>query len=150
MTDPQLGEALDHADILQGYREQLRAEAYRRMARMDHEIPGYALKKGRSTREFNSEQSRKQVMEVMKLLGATDADLYEKVPVTVAGVERFFKRKYKGKGRGAWLKPFTEAIAGYVSGGDAALVVEKDIDGRKTWRKGNEFTALKGSLPDVL
>lgn len=150
MNDLQLGEALDHADILQGYRDQLRGEAFRRMARMDRSIPGYALKKGRSTRDFSSEQARKQVMEAMQALGATADDLYEKVPVTVAGVERFFKKKFKHMGRGAWMKPFSEAIAGYVTGGDAALVVEKDIDGRKTWKRGSEFGALKGGLPDVL
>jgi hypothetical protein len=150
MTDEQLGEALDHADILQGYRDQLRGEAFRRMARMDRQIPGYDLKKGKSTRAFSSEQAQKQVMERMVALGATESDLYERIPVTVAGVERFFKRRFKRDGRGAWLKPFTEAITGYVTGGDASLVVEKDIDGRKSWKKGGEFTALKGSLPDVL
>ena len=150
LTDDQLGEALDHADILQGYRDQLRAEAFRRMARMDRKIPGYDLKKGKSTRAFSSEQAQKQVMERMVALGATEADLYEKVPVTVAGVERFFKRRFKRDGRGAWLKPFTEAITGFVTGGDASLVVEKEIDGRKSWRKGSEFGALKDGLPDVL
>ena len=150
ISDFQLGEALDHADILHGYREQLRGEAFRRMSKMDREIPGYALKKGRNTRDFANEQARKQVMEKMVELGATDADLYERAPVSVAGVERFFKRKYKHLGRGAWLKPFTEATQGYVSGGDASLVVEKEIDGRKSWKKGSEFSALKGSLPDVL
>lgn len=150
LDDYQLGEALDQADILAGYRDQLRGEAFRRMARMDRRIPGYDLKKGKSNRDFSSDQARKQVMEKMKELGATEDDLFERVPISVAGVERFFKRKFKHMGRGAWMKPFAEAIQGYVTGGDASLVVEKEIDGRKSWKKGSEFGALKGSLPDVL
>lgn len=148
MTDLQLGEMLDLSDILQGYRDQLRAEALRRMTRMDRIIPGYDVKKGRSERRFSNGLAQDRVFAKMRELGATDADLYEKVPVSVAGVERFFKKKYRGQGRGAFMQPFAECIAGNVTGGDNALVVEKDIDGRKSWKKGQEFGPLK-TLPDI-
>lgn len=142
MTDEQLAQALDHADILQGIRDELRKEAMRRIMNMDRDIPGFKVVKGKRSRDFAGEQSIAKVKKVCTDLGATDDDLYEKKFTTVAGIERFFKQKFKMFGNGAWKKAWDENMSDHVREFASGLTLERAHDGRPSHKRGNEFGAI--------
>ena len=160
MSDDELGDALDHADILQGYRDQLRGEALRRIVNQGRSISGYKVVKGKLNRDYASNAARDKIFNMLRELGVTDDELYEKVPISIAGVERVFKRIYKNYGRGAWMEAYDRVVTpDLLLDGNRALTVEKEIDGRKPYKRGSEFTPLthveqiipaKLPLPDLL
>jgi hypothetical protein len=149
MTDDQLAEALDAADVLQGYRDQLRGEALRRMTRQDRTIRGYDVKRGRGKRAWASEAIAARVLDAMRALGAKEDDLYEKTALSVAGVERWFKRRFRNStDPGMWQDEFWKVTEGCITGGEHGLTVERDIDGRKSFKRGSEFSPLKEKEPE--
>lgn len=150
MDDETLGRAMDQADILQGWRDALRGEALRRIVHQGRAIPGYKVVKGRKDRDFANEQSRDQVYQSLIDLGASPDALYDKTPISVAGVERILKRLYSNQshGRGAWLKMREHIMPpALLTPPVSSLTVEKEIDGRKAFKRGDEFGPI---LPDVL
>ena len=88
MTDEALAEAMEQADILQGYRDQLRGEAMRRMLQQNKTISGYKLVKGKKDRAYANDEARQKVLNNLCELGASPDDLYERKPISPAGVER--------------------------------------------------------------
>lgn len=159
MTDDELGDAADHADILQGQRDQIRGEILRRIVNQGRQITGYKVVKGKLNRDYASNAARDKIFNTLRELGVTDDELYEKVPISIAGVERVFKRIYKNYGRGAWAEAFDRVVTpDLMLDGNRALTVEKEIDGRKPYKRGSEFTPLTPTnevtnhtpLPDLL
>lgn len=159
MTDDELGDAADHADILQGQRDAIRGEILRRIVNQGRQITGYKVVKGKLNRDYASNAARDKIFNTLRELGVTDDELYEKVPISIAGVERVFKRIYKNYGRGAWAEAFDRVVTSdLLLDGNRALTVEKEIDGRKPYKRGSEFTPLTPPnevtnhtpLPDLL
>jgi len=152
MTDEQLAQALDEADLLQGWRDQLRGEAMRRILHQNRTIAGYKIVRAKKDRDFKDDKTKEQVYKTLKDLGATEDELHPRQDISVAGVERAVKRIFKPQGRGAWLKGM-QAICGpdQLQPVNQSLTLEKAIDGRKPYTRGSEFPPLPGATPeDVL
>jgi hypothetical protein len=144
MTDEQLGQALEQAEILQGYRDMLRGEAMRRILQQNKTINGYKIVKAKQNRAFASDKARDHVFQNLKELGIQETDLYEKTPIGPAGVERAVKKVFKKHGRGAWMKGMDHVCPDdMLQPQNQSLTLEKSIDGRKEYRRGNEFDTLK-------
>jgi len=150
MNDDELAEALDQADILQGWRDTLRGEALRRILHQNRSIKGYKIVRGKKDRDFRDDKHREQVFTNLKELGATTDELYTPVPISVAGVERVIKRIFKPQGRNAWATGM-DKICGpdMLAPQNLSLTLEKAIDGRKPYSRGAEFGPLKGSPEDA-
>jgi hypothetical protein len=73
MTDEQLAKALDHADILQGLRDELRKAAMGRMLQMDRQIQGTRSSRGVVA---GSSQMNGPLSCTSRTFGATDADMH--------------------------------------------------------------------------
>ncbi len=142
LDDVQLAQALDHAETIQGIRDELRKEAMRRIMQQNREIAGYKIVKSRTDRSFAGEAAREAVFDVCRQLGATDDDLAKKTPESVAGVERFFKAKYKHFGQGKWRQAWDMQVAQHVRDFSGSLTLDKAIDGRPAHIRGGEFGAL--------
>jgi hypothetical protein len=142
LDDVQLQQALDHADLLSGYRDELRKEAMRRILNMDRKIDGYKIVRSRQDRSFRDDAAREQAFDVCRELGATDDQLYSRSPESVAGIERFFKAKYKNFGNGAWKKAFDNNVKEHIREFSGSLTLERAIDGRPAHARGNEFAPI--------
>lgn len=147
LTDEQLRDALDHSDILQGIRDELRKEAMRRIMNMDRTIDGYKVVKSRADRSFAGDDALNAVFETCRTLGATDDDLYTKKPESVAGIERFIKQTYKHFGSGKWKTAYDELIAPHVRDFSGSLTLERATDGRPSHSRGSEFGAISLTAP---
>lgn len=150
LDDTQLAQALDHADTLHGIRDELRREAMRRILNQDRTIDGYKIVKARQDRQFVSDEARDKLFEACKELGATDEDLYAKTPQSVAGVERFFKAKFKMFGNGKWKMAWDNAAAEHVREYTGGLTLERAIDGRPSHVRGGELGAITSAAPLVI
>jgi hypothetical protein len=142
MTDDQLATALDHAEILQGLRDELRKAAMGRMLQMDRHVPGYKVVKGRQNREFRDEQLVGEVLRAS--FGATDDHLYAKAFVSVKAVEDYVKawsRKH-GFARGKWKAAWENHIAEHVLENVTGLTLERATDARPAHKRGGEFGTL--------
>ena len=139
LDDVQLAQALDHADVIHGIRDELRKEAMRRILNQDRRIEGYKIVRSRADRSFRSEADREAVFEICRQLGASDDDLYAKKAETVAGVERFFKEKFKHFGNGKWKLAWEQQAADHVNTFSGSLTLDKAIDGRPAYTRGSEF-----------
>jgi len=155
ISDGALAVALDHADTLHGVRDSYRKEAMRRIAQHDKRIPGYKLVKSRQQRDFAGEEGREGCYKALLDMGYGPDDLYEKKPfkvgsltlnehtaLTVAGVERMVKQKYKTFGAGKWKKIWDEYFRPHVREFSGSLTLERETDGRPAHTRGSEFGAL--------
>lgn len=142
MTDEQLRVALDHADILQGLRDELRKAAMSRILQMDRQLPGYKVVKGRRNREFKDELGVKTVLR--DTFGASDADMHTQVFASVKGIEDFIKAwsRAKGLGRGKWQQVWENNLADYVREDAGGLTLERATDARPAHKRGSEFGTL--------
>jgi len=149
MSDQQLSQALEEADILQGWRDQLRAEAMRRMLHQGKRIEGYKIVKAKKDRNFKDTKAKAEVFERLEGLGATIDELHPRTDISVAGVERIVKRVFKTQGQGAWLKGMDYVCPPeLLEPANRSLTLEKAIDGRKPYTRGSEFTPLPGATPE--
>jgi hypothetical protein len=142
MSDEQLAKALDHADILQGIRDELRKAAMVRIMQMDRKIHGYKCVRGRRDREFKDERSVESILR--ETFGATDDHLYAKSFVSVKAVEDFIKawsRKH-GFGRGKWQQVWENHLAQFVLENASGLTLERATDARPAHKRGSEFGTL--------
>lgn len=155
MDDAALAVALDHADTLHGVRDSYRKEAMRRIAQHDKKIPGYKLVKSRQQRDFAGEAGRETCYRNLINLGYTAEDLYEvkefkagdltlneRTVLTVPGVERMVKNKYKAFKRGRWKEVWDEYFRPYIREYSGSLTLERETDGRPAHTRGSEFGAL--------
>lgn len=155
MSDDQLAQALDHADTLHGIRDEYRKETMRRISQHDRKVPGYKLVKSRTNRDFAGEAAREQAHLALIAIGYNLDDLYEKKPfkvgamtlyehtaLTVAGMERLVKQKYKAFGSGKWKKIWDEHFRPHIREYSGSLTLERETDGRPAHTRGNEFGSL--------
>lgn len=149
LDDVQLRQALDHADLLAGYQKALRAEAMRRILNQDRKIDGYKIVRSRTDREFRDDDARQEAFKACLDLGAAEDSLYTRKPESVAGVERFFKEKFKHFGQGKWKQAFNNVVQPHIREFSGSLTLEKATDGRPEHSKGSEFGAITAPrLPD--
>jgi hypothetical protein len=147
MSDEQLATALDHADILQGLRDELRKAAMYRVMQMDRHVPGYKVVKGRRDREFKSEDAVKLVLR--DTLQVPDDQMHGAPQfLSVKGIEDLVKayaRKHN-LGRGKWKQLWDNNIAEHVRENVSGLTLERATDARPAHRKGSEFGALPSPI----
>lgn len=155
ISDEQLAQALDHADTLHGVRDSYRKEAMRRISQHDRKVKGYKLVKSRQQRDFAGEAGREAAYQALLDMGYGPDDLYEKkafkvgsltlhehTALTVAGVERMVKQKYKTFGAGKWKKVWDEYFRPHIREFSGSLTLERETDGRPAHTRGSEFGAL--------
>lgn len=156
LDDVQLSQALDHSDTLQGLRDELRKEAMRRIMHNDKQIPDYKVVKSRVDRSFAGDAGKAACYLALLQMGYTEQDLcertalkvgditvYEQKPLTVAGVERMVKQKYKIFGQGKWKEVWEQYFAPHVRTFSGSLTLTRTTDGRPSHSRGSEFGALK-------
>jgi hypothetical protein len=144
MSDEQLATAMEDAEVLKGWHDALRGEALRRMLQQGKTINGYKVVKAKQNRAFNSDKAREQVYNNLRYLGVDDEALADKSPIGPAGVEKIVKKIFKHQGRGAWLKGMDQVCpTDLLTPQNQSLTVEKSIDGRREYKRGQEFDALK-------
>jgi hypothetical protein len=158
-TDNALSTALDHAEILQGLRDELRKEAMRRIMHGNRSIAGYKIVKSRQDRAFAGEEAEKAVAELCFQLGADEHEVYDIVGgvrkmASVATIERFFKQRFKNMGQGAWSKAWNASVKPHLREFSGSLTLVRDIDGRPSHTRGSEFTAINpsplGALTNII
>lgn len=154
-SDTDLRAALDRSDILHGWRDELRKEAMRRLLHLDRRIDGYKIVKSRSNREFAGEPGREACYAALINIGYNVDDLverkefkvgdhtfYEQTALTVAGVERMVKQKYKIFGAGKWKQVWDEYFRPHIREFSGSLTLERATDGRPAHTRGSEFGAI--------
>lgn len=142
LTDEQLAKALDHAEVLQGIRDELRKAAMTRMMQSNRQIPGYKMVKGRRTRELKDAKAVEHVLR--EQFNATDKELFTQDFISVLAIENLVKawaRKH-GFQQGKWKAAWDNHIADYVREHTGGLSLERATDGRPTYRRGGEFGLL--------
>lgn len=155
ITEQELSTVLDKADILHGWRDELRKEALRRLLHLDRRVPGYKVVKSRTNRDFAGEAGREACYKALIAIGYNIEDvverksfkvgeltIHEQSPLTVAGVERMVKQKYKLFGAGKWKVVWEEHFRPHVREFSGSLTLERDTDGRPAHTRGSEFGAI--------
>jgi hypothetical protein len=159
MTDADLSKSLDASDELGGWRNELRAEALRRIMNMDRTIAGYKVVKGRKQRtileplklierikeELGIEWARRMLPDLAWVpdLEPTFPDALKCIgtPKHIEDVIKQYARINKFK-RGEW-KTLYEAVAGrYIRETASGLTLERAIDGRPAHKRGSEFGVI--------
>lgn len=143
ISDAELAIRLDYLDTLQGQRDEARKEAMRRIMNMDRTIPGFALFKSKQDRAFADEKAEAEVRAKCLDMGAKDDDLFEKKPVSVAGIERYFKAYFRHMGNGAWKKAFDQVVEPHIRKFSSSLTLDRTTYGGQKHSRGSEFDALK-------
>lgn len=127
----------------------------RRIAQHDRRIAGYKLVRGRQQRDFAGDNGREECFKALLRLGYTVDDLYERkpiqvgdivlyeqTPITVAGVERMVKQKYKYFKRGTWKQVWDADFRPHIREFSSSLTLVRDTDGRPSHTRGSEFGSL--------
>jgi hypothetical protein len=159
VTDEYLAAALDAAEELAGYRNELRAEAMRRIMNMDRKIEGYKVVKGRKQRAVTDPANL--AANVWEHLGPTYykglfPDISELMPVgevkqehlkflgTPKQIEDVIKRYAADMGlvRGDWKRIYANVVGPYIRETSSGLTLERAIDGRPAHKRGSEFGSL--------
>jgi hypothetical protein len=159
-TDEELAIALDHADTLQGLRDEMRKQAIVRIMQHNRTIEGYKIVKSRSNREFAGDEGREAAYAALLTMGYEPHELVEKKPIkvgtvvlyeqaalTVAGVERMVKQKFKHFGKGKWKEVWDEHVRPHIREFSGSITLERAIDGRPSITPGSEFTPLTNEIP---
>lgn len=160
MDDATLAKALDHADQVNGYRQELRAEAMRRILNMDRQLNGYKVVKGRRSRAVAD--AARLVLGVRDALGvewavrlfpdiawANIADRLDReetlkflgTPKHIEDVIKQYARQHKLP-RGGWKMLYDNVVGKYIRETASGLTLEKAIDGRPAHKRGSEFGVL--------
>lgn len=152
ISDDELAKQLDFAETLQGMRDERRKEAMRRIMQHNRRIRGYKMVKSRQQRDFAGDAGRAACYEALISIGYGPEELLERKPVqfgshtvheatilSVAGVERLVKQKYKKFGRGKWKIVWDEHFAPHIRSFTGSLTLEREIDGRPAHYPGSEF-----------
>jgi hypothetical protein len=142
MTDEQLAQALDHAEVLHGLRDELRKAAMLRIMQMDRNIAGYKCVKGRRDREFLEYGPVKNVLR--DIFNVPEHKMHTQSPLSVKGVEDLVKAYARDKklGRGKWQQVWENYLAEHVRENSGGLTLERATDARPAHKRGSEFGAL--------
>jgi hypothetical protein len=144
LTDEQLAQALDHADILQGIRDELRKAAMVRIMQMDRNVRGYKCVKGRKDREFGEYAPVRGVLR--DVFNVPEHKMYTQSPLSVKGVEDLIKAWSRANNlpRGAWKQVWENHVSEYVKENVGGLTLERATDARPAHKRGSEFGAITG------
>lgn len=159
-SDDMLASALDAADELAGWRNELRSEAMKRIINMDRSLNGYKVVKGRRNRavinplglantvaeKMGAEWATKLFPDLEHFLSAlsfplTAEDNALKFLGTAKHVEdviKMYARKHKLP-RGGWKQLYDNVVGEYIRETNGGLTLEKAIDGRPAHKRGSEF-----------
>lgn len=154
-SDEELAQALDHAETVHGLRDELRKQAIVRIMQHGKRIDGYKCVRARSQRDFAGEDGKVACFKALLDMGYAVDDLVERNVIqvgnmavveqktlTVAGVERMVKQKYKNFGRGKWKEIFDEHIKPHIREFSGSITLDRTINGRPSVTPGSEFTPL--------
>lgn len=175
MDDAKLAKALDASDELGGYRNELRAEAMRRIMNMDRTIHGYKVVKGRRSRAVSQPQAL--VFAVKEQLGvqwafrlfpdlqwaeldllpalAQNALLSEDIlkqlgtPKHIEDVLKQYARQHHLP-RNGWKMLYDNVVGEYIRETASGLTLERAIDGRPAHKRGSEFGVIDLANPNNL
>ena len=159
VSDADLSKALDAADELSGYRNELRSEAMRRIMNMDRKIDGYKVVKGRRSRIVS--EARPLVQAVATTLGREWAvrlfpdlawvpnlpiDTEEVLkhlgtPKHIEDVIKQYARQHRLPRKG-WEMLYKNVVGEYIRETANGLTLERAIDGRPAHKRGSEFGVL--------
>lgn len=164
VSDEQLAIALDAADELSGWRNELRAEGMRRIMNLDRKIDGYKVVKGRKQRAvLNPLALINAVAEQMGGLWAVklfpDLDHYLShltdfpmkadskalkflgTPKHIEDVIKVYAREHSLP-RGGWKAVYDNVVGQFIRETASGLTLERAIDGRPAHKRGSEFGSL--------
>lgn len=170
LSDDLLSEALDHAETLAGYRNELRSEAMRRIINMDRRVNGYKVVKGRKQRTVLEPLKVVEAIgvhlgvnyamrlfpsllwagdylaEALKGLHGPLSEAILKELGTPKQIEDVIKHYAKDHNlpRGGWKQVYDNVVGEYIRETNGGLTLERAIDGRPAHKKGSEFGALLG------
>lgn len=167
MDDATLAKALDASDELGGWRNELRAEAMRRIMNMDRKIDGYKVVKGRRNRAVSDPNGL-----VNSVLGSLGLDWCRRlfpdlVWVTDLPVEREEVLKHLGSPkqiedvlkeyarqynlpRNGWKMLYDNVVGEYIRETASGLTLERAIDGRPAHKRGSEFGVIGPATSDIV
>jgi hypothetical protein len=167
MDDASLAKALDASDELGGYRNELRAEAMRRIMNMDRKIDGYKVVKGRRNRAVRDPSAL--VGNVLTQLGKEwaarlfpDLTWVRDLPLereevlkqlgTPKHIEDVLKQyaRVHNLPRGGWKQLYDNVVGEYIAETASGLTLERAIDGRPAHKRGSEFGVLDLAKPNNL
>lgn len=159
MSDADLSKALDAADELHGYRQELRAEAMRRIMNMDRKVHGYKVVKARKSRAVRD--PLKVVQRVWDALGIEWArkllpdlefvpNLQPTLPAalkhlgTPKHIEDVLKQyaRVHNLPRTGWKQLYENVVGEYIIETAGGLTLERAIDGRPAHKRGSEFGVI--------
>lgn len=163
ISDEMLATALDAADELSGWRNELRAEAMRRIINMDRKVEGYKVVKGRKQRSVSNPVALvNSVYENMgrdwalKLfpdishwivghgfpINGNDTTLkFLGTPKHIEDVIKQYAREHSAP-RGGWKAIYDNVVGEYIRDTASGLTLERAIDGRPAHKRGSEFGSL--------
>jgi hypothetical protein len=137
VSDKTLAALLDFTDLLPGWRDAVRKEAFKRIL-ADRKIEGYKVVPGAKTRDWVMD-SPSQLEALYADLGLPEDAIYEAKLISPATAEKHIKSAFKGKKQ---YEPKLTKLNGLVGEKKGGLVVVKNSDGRMQYRKGMEFEEL--------
>lgn len=91
LSDTEVGEILNRASTLEAWAKDLKEYAFK-TALSGGTIPGFKLVEGRGSRDWSG--TTESAFEVLKSRGVEEAMLFERKPVSVAGLEKTLGKKY--------------------------------------------------------
>lgn len=142
-----MAKLLDFTDLLPGWINEVRTEAYRRIMQ-DREVHGWKIVQGQQTREF-VEGAEPKLKELYEEFGIPPDALYEASLASPRTVEYQVKAAFKPHGRKAWVEPF-KRIEEVIKTKSSAPSLVRAIDGRPVLRRGDEFTELPVQDGEIL
>lgn len=168
MPDSDLAKALDDAEVLAGYRNELRGEAMRRIVNMGRSIDGFKVVKGKRQRAVKSAHELVQsvqenmgdkyaIMLFPELgpflsslsfpMGKDDTALkFLGTPKHIEDVVKEYAKQHKLP-RGGWKGVYDTVVAKYIREDVGGLTLEKAIDARPAYKRGSEFAPITSEVP---
>lgn len=136
LSNEELAQALDFADIINGWLKAVRGEAFKRASQKTGSIPGYMLAAGKASYEFREPEG---VEIALAKLGLTRDDVYEEALVSPAKAKAKLKAKYKGKGHEQVWSEYDKLVRN-VGANTTSLV--RVTDPRDEVKRGHELKSI--------
>ena len=166
VTDERLAKALDDAELLAGWRKELRNEAMRRILNHNRTISGYKMVKARKSRTIThpdkliqnvaANMGMEYAVKMFPDLQWAKAAVMERIALNdfkdiigSIGSAKQFEDMVKAYARthnlprGAWKNIYDSLAGAYIRETHNGLSLEKAIDGRPTHKRGSEFGTIE-------
>ena len=139
VSDETLAALLDFSDLLPGWKDAIRKEAFKRIM-SDRAIGGHKVVPGTETRDWDGGQAAApRLAKLYRDLGLPEDAIWEQKLISPATAEKHIKSAFRGKKN---YEPKLTKLNGLISKKKGGLVVVKDVDGRQQYRKGMEFSEI--------